>query len=284
MLRRVGIIERMNKLDIDTRARVVAALVEGNSLRAVTRMTGVHRTTLMKLLCDLGRICSQYQDKAFRHLKCKRVQCDEIWSFVNAKEKNCTAEMKAKGYGDTWTWVAMCADSKLVPCWFVGNRDAGCAYHFMHDLKERLANRVQLTTDGHRAYLYAVEDAFGCEIDYAMLVKIYGAAPEGSEVRYSPAQCMGARRAIISGSPDHKHVSTSYVERQNLTMRMHMRRFTRLTNGFSKKLENHEHMLALHCMYYNFCRVHQSLRVTPAMEAGIANHIWSLDEVIALLD
>jgi IS1 family transposase len=274
----------MNKLSTEERKRVVAALVEGNSLRAVTRMTGVHRTTVMKLLCDLGAACSEYQDRVLRDLKCKRVQCDEIWSFVGAKEKNCSAEMKKDGKGDVWTWVALGADTKLVPCWFIGNRDAGCAYHFMHDLASRLSNRVQLTTDGHKAYLNAVEDAFGAEIDYAMLVKIYGNAAEGGEVRYSPAVCMGARKAAIAGKPDFKHISTRFVERQNLTMRMSMRRFTRLTNGFSKKVENLEAAVALHYMHYNFCRIHQSLRVTPAMEAGVAQHVWSLDEVIALLD
>jgi IS1 family transposase len=274
----------MNKLSTEEQTAVVAALVEGNSLRAVTRMTGVHRTTVMKLLCDLGRACSEYQDKTFRNLQSKRVQCDEIWSFVYAKEKNCPLEQKAKGAGDVWTWVALDPDSKLVPCWFIGHRDAGCAYHFIHDLKARLANRVQLTTDGHRAYLTAVEDAFGAAIDYAMLRKIYGTAQETPETRYSPAICMGARKAIISGNPDHNHVSTSYVERQNLTMRMSMRRFTRLTNGFSKKLENLEHAVALHYMHYNFCRIHQTLRVTPAMEAGIADHVWPLDEIISLLD
>src|ERR1051325_7081890 len=211
----------MNKLDTAKRAQVVSCLVEGNSIRATVRMTGVAKNTVVKVLCDLGRVCSDYQDKAFVNLKCKRLQCDEIWTFVRAKEKNCSVEMKAKGGGDVWTWTAICADTKLIPCWFVGSRDAGCAYHFMHDLKARLANRVQLTTDGHRAYLTAVEDAFGCEIDYAMLGKIYGSASEGGgEVRYSPAVCMGARKAVISGSPDHKHVSTSYVERQNLSMRM----------------------------------------------------------------
>jgi IS1 family transposase len=202
---------------------------------------------------------------------------------VGAKEKNTSKEKKAAGWGDVWTWVALDADTKLVPCWFVGTRDAGAAYHFMHDLAARLANRVQLTTDGHKAYISAVEDAFGADIDYAMLIKIYGAAPEGPEVRYSPAQCMGAKKAMQTGRPDWKHISTSFVERQNLTMRMSMKRFARLSNGFSKKVENHEHMLALHYMYYNFARIHQSLRVTPAMEAGIADHVWSLDEIVNLL-
>jgi IS1 family transposase len=274
----------MNKLSTDKRTQIVAALVEGNSMRAVSRMTGVARNTINSLLIDLGTACSEFQDKAFRNLSCKRVQCDEIWSFVGAKEKNTTADKKREGWGDVWTWVAMDADTKIVPCWFVGQRDAGCAYHFILDLAGRLASRVQLSTDGNKAYLSAVEDAFGCEIDYAMLVKIYGDTPEGGEVRYSPAQCMGARKANITGKPDFKHISTSFVERQNLTMRMSMRRFTRLTNGFSKKVENHEHMLALHYMYYNFCRIHQTLRVTPAMEAGVSQHLWSLEEIISLLD
>lgn len=246
-------------------------------------MTGAAKNTVVKLLCDLGRVCSDYQDKVFRNLKCKRLQADEIWSFVGAKEKNCSPERKAKGAGDVWTWTAICADTKLIPCWLIGNRDAGCAYHFMNDLAERLEHRVQLTTDGHRAYLSAVEDAFGANIDYAMLQKIYGSVNESPETRYSPAVCMGARKAVISGNPDYKHISTSYAERQNLNMRMSMRRFTRLTNGFSKKLENHEHALALYFMYYNFCRIHQSLRVTPAMEAGVSDHVWSIEDVLALL-
>lgn len=254
-------------------------------MRAVARMADVSRNTVDKLLCDLGQACSQYQDKAFRNLPCKRVQCDEIWSFIGAKEKNCSKEMKAKGAGDVWTWVALDPDSKLVPCWFIGARHAGCAYHFLSDLKDRLSNRVQLTTDGHGAYLHAVDQVFGTEIDYAQLQKIYGAAPEGGpQVRYSPAICMGARKAVISGHPAHEHVSTSYIERQNLTMRMSMRRFTRLTNAFSKKVENLEHAVALHYMHYNFCRIHQTLRVTPAMEAGVSDHVWSLNEIIALLD
>lgn len=275
----------MNKLSTEEKVKIVACLVEGNSLRATVRMTGIHRTTIQNLLIDLGKACSEYQDKAMRNLKCKRIQCDEIWAFVGSKEKNTSAEKKSKGNGDCWTWLALCPDTKLVPCWFVGDRSAGSAYHFMHDLADRLASRVQLTTDGHKAYLNAVETAFGSEIDYGMLQKIYGTSNEGkgSEVRYSPAQCMGARKAVISGMPDKAHISTSMVERQNLTMRMGMRRFTRLTNAFSKKIENHEASIALHYMYYNFARIHQTLRVTPAMEAGIADHVWSLEEVVNLI-
>ncbi|MGA3008603.1 MAG: DDE-type integrase/transposase/recombinase, partial [Opitutaceae bacterium] len=216
-------------------------------------------------------------------LTCKRIQCDEVWSFVGAKEKNTTEETKAKGWGDCWTWTALDAETKLIPCWYVGTRDAGAAYHFMHDLAARLANRVQLTTDGHRPYLTAVQDAFGDQIDYAMLVKIYGKGQK-TEARYSPAQCMGTRRAIISGTPDHAHISTSLVERSNLSLRMGSRRFTRLTNAFSKKVESHEHMLALFFMYYNFCCIHQTLRVTPAMQSGISDHVWELAEIINLLN
>jgi IS1 family transposase len=274
----------MNQLSTEERARILAALVEGNSMRAIARMTDFSRNTIDKFLCDLGRACSEYQDRAFRNLKCRRIQCDEIWSFVYAKDRNCPDEHKDKGCGDAWTWVAIDPDTKLVPCWFIGQRDVGCAYHFMHDLKSRLANRVQLTTDGHKPYFVAVEDAFGADIDYAMLNKIYGKVKDTPETRYSPAVCMGARKTIIKGNPDYAHISTSFVERQNLTMRMSMRRFTRLTNGFSKKLENHEHAVAIHYMYYNFGRIHQSLRVTPAMEAGISDHVWSIEEIISLLD
>lgn len=284
MLTRLSIIRVMNKLSTEKRTQIVSALVEGNSLRSVVRMTGAAKRTVNRLLVELGAACSRYQDKAFVNLKCKRIQVDEVWTFTYAKEKNCTAQMKARGYGDTWTWVSMCADSKLVPCWFVGGRDAGCAYHFIHDLKNRLANRVQLTSDGHRSYLSAVEDAFGSEVDFAMLQKLYGDSPQEHETRYSPAQCIGTRRAIISGAPDHNHISTSYIERQNLTMRMSLRRFTRLTSGFSKKLENHEHALAIHYMYYNFARIHQSLRISPAMAAGVTDHLWSIEEIVALLD
>jgi IS1 family transposase len=269
----------MNKLEIGKRTQILHCLCEGNSIRATARLADVAINTVVKLLCEAGKACSRYQDGVLRNLKCRRLQTDEAWAFVGCKEKN---EKKAKGHADVWTWAAIDAETKLVPCWFVGNRDAGAAYHFMHDLAGRLSNRVQLTTDGHKAYLSAVEDAFGADIDSAMLQKIYGAAPEGPEVRYSPAVCMGTRKGVITGKPDFKHVSTSFVERQNLTMRMSNRRFTRLTNAFSKKLENHEHSVALHFMHYNFCRIHQSLRVTPAMEAGITNHVWSVEEIVAL--
>jgi IS1 family transposase len=271
-----------NILSKEKRVQIISCLVEGNSMRATSRLTGVAINTVVKLLADAGLACSIYQDKAFRGLTCKKIQCDEVWSFVGAKEKNTTAATKAKGWGDCWTWTALDAETKLIPCWYVGTRDAGAALHFMHDLAARLSHRVQLTTDGHKPYLTAVADAFGGDIDYATLTKIYGEGPK-TEARYSPAQCMGARKALISGKPEHAHVSTSFVERHNLTIRMGNRRFTRLTNAFSKKVENHEHMLALFFMYYNFCRIHQSLRVTPAMEAGISKHVWNLVEVIGLL-
>jgi IS1 family transposase len=275
----------MNKLTTQDRVRVISCLVEGNSIRSTVRMTGIAKNTVTKLLVDLGKACSEFQDKAMRNLKCKRIQCDEIWSFVGSKERNVPESMKGKGRGDCWTWTALDSDTKLIPCWFVGDRSAGSAWHFIHDLQERLAHRVQLTTDGHKAYLSAVESAFGSEVDFAMLVKIYGesATGKGSEIRYSPAQCMGSRKAVISGKPDIRHISTSHTERQNLSMRMGMRRFTRLTNAFSKKLENHEHALALYFMYYNFARIHQTLRITPAMESGISDHVWNLDEIVNLI-
>ena len=278
----------MNKLSIEEKVRVVSCLVEGNSLRSTARMTSIHRTTIQNLLVDLGAACSAHQDRVFVNLRCKRIQCDEIWSFVGCKEKNVPSALKGKSViGDIWTWTALCPDTKLVPCWLVGPRDAASAYHFMHDLKPRLASRVQMTTDGLKAYLQATEDAFGSDIDFAQLVKIYGTTVGPNvpaEVRYSPAQCMGARKTVISGQPDLKHVSTSHTERQNLTMRMSMRRFTRLTNAFSKKLENHEAAIALHFMYYNFARIHMSLRITPAMAAGVSDHVWSLEEIVRLLD
>jgi IS1 family transposase len=273
----------MNRTSTEKRAQIINCLVEGNSIRATVRLTGAAKNTVVKLLVDLGRACTEYQDKVFRNLNCKRIQCDEIWSFCYAKDKNVPEEMRNQpGVGSVWTWTALDPDTKLIPCWFVSGRDAGAANHFMHDLAGRLAHRVQLTTDGHRPYLTAVESAFGADIDYAMLVKIYGAERAG-EARYSPAQCMGARKAAITGSPDRAHISTSHTERQNLSMRMGMRRFTRLTNAFSKKVENHEYMVALYFMHYNFCRIHQTLRVTPAMEAGIADHVWDLEEIVNLI-
>jgi IS1 family transposase len=274
----------MNKLSRDKQARVVSALVEGNSIRATVRMTGVAKNTVVKLLADLGLACAEYQDKVFHNLPCKRIQCDEIWSFCYAKEKNVPKDKRGKfGYGDVWTFTAICADTKLVPSWHIGRRDIGDAITFMKDLAGRLSNRVQLTTDGHKMYLEAVENAFGGDIDFSQLIKIYGQTIEGQK-RYSPAQCIGTMKTKISGDPDAEKVSTSYVERQNLTMRMGMRRFTRLTNAFSKKVENLFYAVALHFMYYNFCRVHQTLRVTPAMEAKVTDHAWGTEEVIGLLD
>jgi IS1 family transposase len=276
----------MNKLDIKKRAQILACLVEGNSIRATVRMTGAAKNTVVKLLADVGAACAAYQDLTLRNLPCKRVQCDEIWSFVYAKAKNVkTAKAAPEGAGDAWTWTALCADTKLIAGWMVGPRDAGIAYDFMHDLADRLAGRVQLTTDGLKVYLEAVEAAFGGEIDYARLVKLYGEAPnKGPERKYSPSVCLGAQVSLVSGDPEPTAISTSYVERQNLTMRMSMRRFTRLTNGFSKKMENHAHAIALHFMYYNFGRIHQSLRITPAMAAGVSDHVWSLEEIAALAE
>jgi IS1 family transposase len=269
----------MNKLSNEKRTQIVAALVEGNSLRATSRMCDVAFNTVLKLLPEIGRACADYQDRALRNLKCKRIQCDEIWSFCYAKEKNVPTEKKGQfGYGDIWTWVAIDADTKLVPSFMVGNRDLRTARIFIDDLKGRLANRVQLTTDGLRAYLEAVEGAFGADIDYAQLVKLYESTQE--ETRYSPAVCVSCEQKAVTGKPNPAHISTSFVERQNLTMRMQMRRFTRLTNAFSKKVENHAYHVALHYMHYNFCRVHKTLRVTPTMEAGITDHIWTIGEML----
>lgn len=276
----------MNKLSKERRAAILRCLVEGNSGRCTCRITGAEKRTVLRLLVAAGKACAEYQDKTLRNLKCRRVQCDEIWSFIEMKQKTANRNgRKGFGVGDVWTWTAIDADTKLVPCWYLSEtRDAGAAYEFMTDLESRLAHRVQLTTDGHRAYLSAVEDTFGyMGIDYAMLVKLYGKDPNDAEHRYSPAVCTGCERAVIFGEPDPNYISTSYVERQNLTMRMGMRRFTRLTNGFSKKLENHAHHIALHFMWYNFGRIHQTLRVTPAMEAGVANHVWTVEEIVDLI-
>jgi len=280
---RASILSSMNRLNIEERTRVLKALVEGNSLRATARMAGVARMTVEKLLRDLSAACIRYQDEHLRKLRCKRIQCDEIWSFVYAKQKNVPTDKKGQfGYGDVWTWVAIDADSKLAVSWLVADRSAAIAFALMDDLASRLAHRVQLTTDGHRVYLDAVESAFGSGIDYSMLVKIYGADREG-EATYSPSQCIGSRCVPIIGNPNPKDISTSFVERQNLTMRMSMRRFTRLTNAFSKKVENHMQSVALHFMYYNFVRIHQTLRVTPAMAAGISEKIWEVEDLVALI-
>lgn len=274
----------MNKLSAAKRTAVVAALVEGNSIRATARMTQVSKPTILKLLVRLGDACAQYQHATVRNLRCQRIECDEIWQFCYAKQKNVPKDKKGQfGYGDVWTWTALDADSKLIVSWLVGGRDAGTAYEFMQDVASRIKTRVQLTTDGYRKYINAVEDAFGSDIDYAMLTKVYG-SEAGEETRYSPAKVLSTATEVIKGTPNPKLISTSYVERQNLTMRMHMRRFTRLTNAFSKKVENHCAAVALHFMFYNFCRVHQTLRVTPAMEAGITSHVWSIGELVGLLD
>jgi IS1 family transposase len=276
----------MNRLDPKRRAQVVAALVEGNSIRSTVRMTGVAKNTVAKLLVELGAACSEYLDKALVNLPCERVQCDEIWSFVAAKERNVTSKVldRSPGAGDAWTWVALDADTKLVCSWAVGRRDWPSAWHFVSDLQRRLANRVQLTTDGQRLYLFALDAAFRGDVDYAVLVKLYGgSSSKTAEVRYSPAECVGCEKKPKIGNPDPEHISTSFIERQNLTMRMHMRRFTRLTNAFSKKIENHIAALAIHYVYYNYCRIHQTLRITPAMAAGLSDHVWEVQELIALI-
>lgn len=272
----------MNKLTTEKRVAVVSALVEGCSIRSTVRMTGVAKNTVTKLLVDVGRACAEYQSRVLRNLTCRRLQVDEIWSFCGMKAKNVPAERSNEwGVGDVWTFVAIDADTKLVPCFLVGPRDASMATLFLHNLASRLANRVQLTTDGHRMYVSAVESAFATEIDFAQLVKVYGATPV-DDSRYSPAECIACERKRVVGDPDPDHVSTSYVERQNLTMRMRMRRFTRLTNAFSKKVENLEAAVALHFMHYNFVRIHQSLRVTPAMKAGVTSHLWDVAGIVAL--
>jgi IS1 family transposase len=273
----------MNRLATDKRIAVIAALVEGTSVNATCRMTGVAKHTVLKLLKDLGCAAASYHDDHVRNLRVRRVQCDEIWAFVYAKQKNVTLEQMQQGAGDVWTWTAIDADSKLIISYTLGDRGAGTANVFMRDVASRISNRIQLTTDGHRVYAEAVEDAFGADIDYAMLVKIYGASNDSPESRYSPATCIGCRTGVLAGNPDPKHISTSFVERQNLSMRMGMRRFTRLANGFSKKLENHGHAVALYFMHYNYCRIHKTLRVTPAMEAGLTDHVWSIDELVNLL-
>jgi IS1 family transposase len=283
---RADTIQTMNRMNREGRARILHLLCEGQSIRAVTRLTGASKNTVNKLLIDAGRACLAYHDEHVLNLKPRRVQVDEIWSFTYAKQKNVpTAKAAPEGAGDTWTWTAIDADSKLIVSYLAGGRDAEYALWFMDDLAARLAIRVQLTSDGHRAYLEAVEGAFGCDVDYAQLVKLYGAEGGSSpEKRYSPAECTGARKRRVEGNPDEKYVSTSYVERNNLTMRMHMRRFTRLTNAFSKKVENHTYAVALHMMYYNFVRIHKTLRMSPAMAAGVSDRLWEIGDIVKLVE
>ena len=274
----------MNKLDTSRQVQVVKCLCEGMSIRGTVRLTGVAKNTVANLLRDMGCACAAFHDYKVKNLRVRRLQCDEIWSFVGSKAKNTSAEKKAEGWGDVWTWTAIDADTKLCVTFLVGGRDTGWATDFMVDCASRIVNRPQITTDAHKPYLKAVEEAFGGDADYAQLHKIYGASSSEDQRRYSPATCIGCDMKTVSGIPDPAHVSTSYVERQNLTMRMSMRRFTRLTNGFSKKVENHGHAVALYFMFYNFCRVHQTLKTTPAIAAGIADHVWSVEELVGLLD
>jgi IS1 family transposase len=275
----------MNRLNSETRERIINCLVEGCSIRSTVRMTGVAKKTVMRLLVEIGAVCSAYQDRVFRNLNCKRIQVDECWAFCYAKAKNVTPAIAAKNphAGDAWTWAAIDADSKLIPSWIVGPRDGVTARIFVSDLAGRLADRIQLTSDGLAVYLNAVERAFRGDVDYAQLVKVYAAASDG-EKRYSPAVCIACEKHEIVGYPDPEHVSTSYIERANLTMRMGMRRFTRLTNAFSKKIENHAAAVALHMMHYNFVRIHQTLRVTPAMAAGVTDRVWEVSDLVALLE
>ncbi|HTW66293.1 MAG TPA: IS1 family transposase [Bryobacteraceae bacterium] len=275
----------MNRLDAATRCRIIGALVEGNSIRATVRMTGAAKNTIQKLLLEVGEVALDYQDRVMRNLPCKRIQVDECWAFCYAKAKNVTPEIAAKNpfAGDCWTWAAIDADTKLIPCWIIGPRDGVTARIFVNDLAGRLADRIQLTSDGLSVYLAAVERAFRGQVDYAQLVKIYGNDPEGHK-RYSPAECIACEKHVMAGNPDPDHVSTSYIERANLTMRMGMRRFTRLTNAFPKKIENHMSAVALHMLHYNFVRIHQTLRVTPAMAAGVSDRLWEISDIVALLD
>lgn len=272
----------MNRLSTEKRAKVIGALVEGNSVNATCRMLGVGKHTVLRLLKDAGIACAEFHDRYVRNLRVRRLQCDEIWSFVGAKAKNVKPEREPEGWGDVWTWTGLDADTKLVVGYLIGGRDAGWALDFMRDCAARIKGHVQITTDAHRAYLSAVEEAF-LDVDFAQLQKIYGAPSDADQRRYSPAKCIGTDMKVVLGNPDPQHVSTSYVERQNLSMRMGMRRFTRLTNGFSKKIENHAHQIAVYFFHYNFCRVHKTLRVTPAMEAGLTDHVWTLEDLCSLI-
>jgi IS1 family transposase len=273
----------MNRLDSETRAQVIGCLIEGCSIRATVRMTGVAKKTVMRVLLEVGTICAEYQDKVFRNLHCKRLQLDEIWSWIYCKEKNRTEEIAKKNAaaGDIWLWTAIDADTKLVPAWMLGSRDGRTARRFVADVASRLCHRVQLTTDSHRPYLQAVEDAFGADVDYAMLHKVYG-MPSEHETRYSPAQCIGCEMRTVSGTPDPQHVSTSYVERHNWTLRTNNRRYTRLSNGFSRKLENHAAAVSLNYFAYNFIKIHRTLRTSPAMAAGVTNRLWEVTDLVAL--
>lgn len=275
----------MNKLPSKTRALIIRLLVEGNSIRSTARIADVSKNTVTKLLIEAGKVCADYQDTTLRDLPCKRVQVDEIWSFVYAKAKNVDgAKAAPDGAGDVWTWTAICADTKLVPSFLVSDRSGQAAIEFMDDLAGRLAHRVQLSSDSYRPYLEAVEGSFGGDIDYAIVHKHYGTAPDAGRGRYSPAVCTGVDKRRVEGRPDPAHVSTSYVERNNLTMRMSMRRFTRLTNAFSKKVENHAYSVALHFMHYNFVRIHKALKVTPAMAAGVTDRLWDVEDIVRLMD
>jgi IS1 family transposase len=273
----------MNRLSLQKRAQIVSMMIEGNGVNAIVRMTGTAKNTVLKLLADLGWAAYQFHDRAVRNVRVRRLQADEIWAFCGAKAKNVTLEQKAAGWGDVWTWVGIDADTKLIVSYLVGARNTAAAKDFMFDCASRIIGRPQITTDAHRPYLVAVEEAFGGDADYAMLHKIFGASDE-PEKRYSPATCIGCDMKTISGVPDPNHVSTSFVERQNLTMRMSMRRFTRLTNAHSKKLENHICAVALYFAYYNVCRIHQTTRVTPMMEAGLSDHVWSIEELLTTLE
>lgn len=276
----------MNQLSVAKRVQILSMLCEGVSLRAISRMSDVSINTVTKLLVDAGQACLRFHDATVLGVKAKRVQCDEIWSFTYAKNKNvATAKAAPVGAGDTWTWTALDADSKLIVSWLVGKRDARHAQIVIDDLKNRINGRVQITTDGLRVYADAIENAFGSDVDFAMLVKLYGdSSTQTPERKYSPSECIGTQVHVMSGDPDGDHISTSYVERQNLTMRMHMRRFTRLTNGFSKKFENHVWMVALYAVFYNFVKVHKTLRVTPAMEAGIMDRILTFEDIVTIID
>lgn len=275
----------MNKLPLAKRAQILSMLVEGSSLRAISRVADVSINTVTKLLIEAGEACAAYHDETVQNVAAKRIQCDEIWAFCYAKAKNvATAKAAPADAGDVWTWTALDADSKMIVSYRVGGRDSGYAMEFMDHVRARLANRVQLTTDDHKAYLEAVEGAFGGDVDYAQMVKLYGAVPESAKGRYSPAECVGARKFRIQGDPDMAKVSTSYVERQNPTMRMSMRRFTRLTNGFSKKIDNHIHSLSLYFVHYNFCRVHKTLKMSPAMAAGVSDTLRNVEWIVSLID